>query len=238
VRLVEGHVAELAVEGGRVTGVVLAASGGSDVGGGPLAAGPASPAPSRPAGETLPAGTVVLAAGCWSGGVGGLAAEALPPVRPVKGQLLYLRGPADQPLCSRNVRGLEVYVVPRGDGRVVVGATVEEQGFDTTVTAGAVHDLLRAALELLPEVAELELAETVVGLRPGSPDNAPMLGPAGPDGLVVATGHYRNGILLTPVTADAIAELLASGRVPELIAPFGPERFAGGVAAGPGRTAP
>jgi glycine oxidase len=238
VRLVEGHVAELAVEGGRVTGVVLAASGGSDVGGGPLAAGPASPAPSRPAGETLPAGTVVLAAGCWSGGVGGLAAEALPPVRPVKGQLLYLRGPADQPLCSRNVRGLEVYVVPRGDGRVVVGATVEEQGFDTTVTAGAVHDLLRAALELLPEVAELELAETVVGLRPGSPDNAPMLGPAGPDGLVVATGHYRNGILLTPVTADAIAELLASGRVPELIAPFGPERFAGGVVAGPGRTAP
>jgi len=215
VRLVEGRVAELAVEGGRVTGVVLAASG-----------------------ERLAAGTVVLAAGCWSGGIGGLAAEALPPVRPVKGQLLYLRGPADQPLCSRNVRGLEVYVVPRGDGRVVVGATVEEQGFDTTVTAGAVHDLLRAALELLPEVAELELAETVVGLRPGSPDNAPMLGPAGPEGLVVATGHYRNGILLTPVTADAIAELLASGRVPELIAPFGPERFAGGVAAGPGRTAP
>ena len=215
VRLVEGRVAELAVEGGRVTGVVLAASG-----------------------ERLAAGTVVLAAGCWSGGIGGLAAQALPPVRPVKGQLLYLRGPADQPLCSRNVRGLEVYVVPRGDGRVVVGATVEEQGFDTTVTAGAVHDLLRAALELLPEVAELELAETVVGLRPGSPDNAPMLGPAGPDGLVVATGHYRNGILLTPVTADAIAELLASGRVPELIAPFGPERFAGGVAAGPGRTAP
>jgi glycine oxidase len=215
VRLVEGRVAELAVEGGQVTGAVLAASG-----------------------ERLAAGTVVLAAGCWSGGIGGLAAEALPPVRPVKGQLLYLRGPADQPLCSRNVRGLEVYVVPRGDGRVVVGATVEEQGFDTRVTAGAVHDLLRAALELLPEVAELELAETVVGLRPGSPDNAPMLGPAGPDGLVVATGHYRNGILLTPVTADAIAELLASGRVPELIAPFGPERFAGGVAAGPGRTAP
>jgi glycine oxidase len=215
VRLVEGRVAELAVEGGQVTGAVLAASG-----------------------ERLAAGTVVLAAGCWSGGIGGLAAQALPPVRPVKGQLLYLRGPADQPLCSRNVRGLEVYVVPRGDGRVVVGATVEEQGFDTTVTAGAVHDLLRAALELLPEVAELELAETVVGLRPGSPDNAPMLGPAGPDGLVVATGHYRNGILLTPVTAEAIAELLASGRVPELIAPFGPERFAGGVAAGPGRTAP
>jgi glycine oxidase len=206
VRLVSGRVAELSVDGDRVTGVVAG-------------------------GERVPSGVVVLAAGCWSGGVGGLAAEALPPVRPVKGQLLYLRGPAGQPLCSRNVRGLEVYVVPRGDGRVVVGATVEEQGFDTTMTAGAVHDLLRAALELLPDAAELELAETVVGLRPGSPDNAPMLGPAGPDGLVVATGHYRNGILLTPVTADAIAELLATGRVPEAIAPFGPGRFA----AAPGR---
>jgi glycine oxidase len=207
VRLVADRVAQLAVDEDRVTGVVLAG------------------------GERLAAGTVVLAAGCWSGGLGGLAAEALPPVRPVKGQLLYLRGPAEAPLCSRNVRGLEVYVVPRGDGRVVVGATVEEQGFDTTMTAGAVHDLLRAALELLPEAAELELAETVVGLRPGSPDNAPMLGPAGPDGLVAATGHYRNGILLTPVTADAIAELLATGRVPEAIAPFGPGRFA----AAPGR---
>jgi len=202
VRLVAGRVAELAGDGDRVTGVVLTG------------------------GEGLAAGTVVLAAGCWSGGVGGVPAEALPPVRPVKGQLLYLRGPAAQPLCSRNVRGLEVYVVPRGDGRVVVGATVEEQGYDTTVTAGAVHDLLRGALELLPDVAELEVLETVVGLRPGSPDNAPMLGPAGPEGLVVATGHYRNGILLTPVTADAVAELLATGRVPELIAPFAPERFA------------
>jgi glycine oxidase len=205
VRLVQGRVAELATRGDRVTGVVL------------------------DNGETLSAGTVVLAAGCWSGGLGGLAAEVLPPVRPVKGQLLYLRGPADQPLCSGNVRGLEVYVVPRGDGRVVVGATVEEQGFDTRVTAGAVHDLLRAAMELLPDVAELELVETVVGLRPGSPDNAPMLGPAGPEGLVVATGHYRNGILLTPVTADAVAELLATGQVPELIAPFGPQRFAAQV---------
>jgi glycine oxidase len=207
VRMVAGRVAELAAEGDRVTGVVL------------------------DGGERLAAATVVLAAGCWSGGIGGVAAEALPPVRPVKGQLLYLRGPAAEPLCSRNVRGLEVYVVPRGDGRVVVGATVEEQGFDTRVTAGAVHDLLRAALELLPDVAELELLETVCGLRPGSPDNAPMIGPAGPEGLVVATGHYRNGILLTPVTADAVAELLATGRVPEAIAPFAPGRFAGGVPA-------
>jgi glycine oxidase len=207
VRMVSGRVAELAAEGDRVTGVVLAD------------------------GERLAAATVVLAAGCWSGGLGGVAAEALPPVRPVKGQLLYLRGPASEPLCSRNVRGLEVYLVPRGDGRVVVGATVEEQGFDTRVTAGAVHNLLRAALELLPDAAELELLETVCGLRPGSPDNAPMIGPAGPEGLVVATGHYRNGILLTPVTADAVAELLATGRVPEAIAAFAPGRFAGGVPA-------
>jgi glycine oxidase len=216
VRLLEGRVAELATDGDRVTGVVLAG------------------------GARLPAEAVVLAAGCWSGGLGGLAAEALPPVRPVKGQLLYLRGSAEEPLCSRNVRGLEVYVVPRGDGRVVVGATVEEQGFDTRVTAAAVHDLLRAALELLPDVAELELTETVVGLRPGSPDNAPMLGPAGPQGLVVATGHYRNGILLTPVTADAVAELLATGRVPDLIAPFTPGRFPGGgpARAGTDRVAP
>jgi glycine oxidase len=229
VRLVPDRVTELAVEADRVTGVVLA--GGGRSGGEPA---PPADGPRR----SLAAGTVVLAAGCWSGGLGGVAAEALPPVRPVKGQLLYLRGPADEPLCSRNVRGLEVYVVPRGDGRVVVGATVEEQGFDTRMTAGAVHDLLRAAMELLPDVAELELLETVAGLRPGSPDNAPMLGPAGPEGLVVATGHYRNGILLTPVTADAIAELLATGQVPELIAPFGPGRFPGGVPIGASRSAP
>jgi glycine oxidase len=205
-----GRAAELLVDGERVTGVTLAG------------------------GASLPAGTVVLAAGCWSRDLGGLAAELLPPVRPVKGQLLHLRGPAADPLCRRNVRGLEVYVVPRADGRVVVGATVEEQGFDARVTAGAVHDLLRAALELLPDVAELELAETVAGLRPGSPDNAPLLGPAGVDGLVVATGHYRNGILLAPVTADAVAELLVSGRVPAAIAAFRPDRRAaagGGAAA-------
>jgi glycine oxidase len=210
VRLLLGRAAELLVDGERVTGVTLAG------------------------GASLPAGTVVLAAGCWSRDLGGLAAELLPPVRPVKGQLLHLRGPAADPLCRRNVRGLEVYVVPRADGRVVVGATVEEQGFDARVTAGAVHDLLRAALELLPDVAELELAETVAGLRPGSPDNAPLLGPAGVDGLVVATGHYRNGILLAPVTADAVAELLVSGRVPATIAAFRPDRRAaagGGAAA-------
>jgi glycine oxidase len=206
VALLAGRAAELLVDGERVVGVRLAG------------------------GERLAGGTVVLAAGCWSGGLRGLAPGLLPGVRPVKGQLLHLRGPASEPLCQRNLRGLEVYVVPRADGRVVVGATVEEQGFDTRVTAGAVHDLLRAALELLPDVAELELVETVAGLRPGSPDNAPLLGPAGQDGLVVATGHYRNGILLTPVTAASVAELLATGKAPEVIAPFSPGRFAAGAA--------
>jgi glycine oxidase len=206
VRLLADRATRLRLDGERVTGVTVAG------------------------GASLAAATVVLAAGCWSRQLGGLAAELLPPVRPVKGQLLHLRGAAADPLCRRNVRGLEVYVVPRADGRVVVGATVEEQGFDTRVTAGAVHDLLRAALELLPDVAELELVETVAGLRPGSPDNAPLLGPAGVDGLVVATGHYRNGILLAPVTAEAVAELLATGQVPEAIAPFSPARLQAGTA--------
>jgi glycine oxidase len=228
VRLVAGRVAELAVEGDRVTGVVLAGDPAPAPGGAAVAGG-----------GRLAAGTVVLAAGCWSRDLGGLAAELLPPVRPVKGQLLHLRGPAADPLCRRNVRGLEVYVVPRADGRVVVGATVEEQGFDARVTAGAVHDLLRAAFELLPDAAELALVETVAGLRPGSPDNAPLLGLAGVDGLVVATGHYRNGILLAPVTADAVAELLATGRVPAAIAPFRPDRHAtAGAGAATARSAP
>ncbi len=214
VRRRSGRVAAVRVSGDRTRGVVLAG------------------------GEPLEARTVVLAAGCWTSTLGGLPPGLLPPVRPVKGQLLHLRGPGDTPLCQRNVRGLDVYVVPRGDGRVVVGATVEEQGFDTTVTAGAVHDLLRAALELLPEVSELELTEAVAGLRPGSPDNAPLLGPSALDGLVIASGHYRNGVLLTPVTADGIAALLASGRVPESLAPFSPCRFAPAGVAPAGAVAP
>jgi glycine oxidase len=177
-------------------------------------------------GETISAGVVVLAAGCWSGRLDGLPPDALPPVRPVKGQLLHLRGSTDLPLAGRNIRGLDCYVVPRSDGRVVVGATVEEQGFDTTVTAGAVFTLLRDAYELLPGIIELELVETAVGLRPGSPDNAPLLGRTTVDGLVLATGHYRNGILLTPVTAEAITRLLIDDKTPALIAPFSPERFA------------
>ncbi|MFN2557601.1 MAG: glycine oxidase ThiO [Nitriliruptorales bacterium] len=175
-------------------------------------------------GETVVCEVAVLAAGAWSGRIEGLPPGSIP-VRPVKGQLLHLRGPSTYPLANGNIRGLDVYIAPRGDGRVVVGATVEERGFDTTVTAGGVLELLRGAFELLPGITELALIETVAGLRPGTPDNAPLIGPGPLEGLVLATGHYRNGILLTPVTADAVSDYLSSGRLPEHVQPFSPRRF-------------
>lgn len=178
--------------------------------------------------DGVDAARVVVAAGAWSGAVAGMAAP--PPVRPVKGQILRLRfDPADPPLTHtvRAVaRGRGVYLVPRTSGELVVGATVEDQGFDTTITAGAVHDLLGAAIDVVPEVAELELVETLARSRPGSPDNAPLIGPVDADGRVVlATGHYRNGILLAPVTADVVVELLTTGTIPSVAAPFVPSRF-------------
>lgn len=171
-------------------------------------------------GELEAGDAVVVAAGCWSGGLG--VPEA---VRPVKGQILRLRGPAGNLVTTHNVRGMDVYLVSRRDGEVVVGATVEDRGFDTTVTGGAVFELLRAALELVPDVSELALVESSAGLRPGTPDNAPLLGSTGVDGVVVATGHYRNGVLLAPVTAGSMVELLATGETPAVIAPFSPRRF-------------
>ncbi|AUG76766.1 glycine oxidase [Kitasatospora sp. MMS16-BH015] len=212
VRLHRAEAAELLVTGGRATGVRLAD------------------------GSTLTAGQLVLAAGCRSHLLAGLPAGVLPPVRPVKGQVLRLRiPPAYAPFLSRNlravVRGQHIYLVPRADGELVIGATSEEQGFDTTVTAGGVYELLRDAHELVPGLTELPLVETGAGLRPGSPDNAPLLGPTALPGLTAATGHYRNGVLLTPVTADLIAEQLATGRTPELALPFSPARFSSPEAA-------
>jgi glycine oxidase len=177
-------------------------------------------------GRELQARHVVLATGWWSGRTAWLTESARPPVRPVKGQILELRGPADEPLCERVVATEWVYVVPRGDGRVVVGATVEERGADLTVTAGGVHELLRETYRVLPDVEELELIDAVAGLRPGTPDNAPMIGPGEVDGLVLATGHYRNGILLAPITGDAVAALLEGDEPPEPARHFGVERFA------------
>jgi glycine oxidase len=176
-------------------------------------------------GRLVEGARVVLCAGCWSGGLGGVAPETLPPVRPVKGQLLLLRGPVDPALIERTVRGLEVYLVPRSDGRLLCGATVEERGEDSTPTVGATLELLRAAYELVPGITEAELLEIVVGLRPGSPDNAPLIGPSSIEGLAIAAGHFRNGILLAPVTADAIAQLLTTGALPEGLESFDPARF-------------
>jgi glycine oxidase len=168
---------------------------------------------------------VVLATGCWSGTASWLPPEARPAVRPIKGQILTLRGPSADPVCERIVGTEWVYVVPRDDGRVVLGATVEERGFELTVTAGGVHELLREAYRVLPEIAELELTEAIAGLRPGTPDNAPLIGPGALDGLILATGHFRNGILLVPITADAVAALLAGDEPPPAAVPMGPRRL-------------
>lgn len=179
VPLVPARVSELLRDGDRVTGVRLEP--------------PASP------GE-IPAERVVLAAGSWSGELANV------PVRPVKGQIMRLR--SAQPLLGRCVRGLvhgtPVYLVPRGDGELVVGGTQEELGFDTRVTAGGLYELLRDARELVPGVTELEVADVVAGLRPGTPDNLPIIGPSGTPGLTLATGHFRGGVLLTPVTAAIV----------------------------------
>ncbi|MFE2557522.1 glycine oxidase ThiO [Streptomyces sp. NPDC059352] len=181
-------------------------------------------------GEELTADQVVLAAGSLSGRLAGVPEEVLPPVRPVKGQVLRLRVPsAYAPFLSRTVRavvrGSHVYLVPRENGELVVGATSEELGWDTTVTAGGVYELLRDAHELVPGITELPLTETRAGLRPASPDNAPLLGPTALPGLHLATGHYRNGVLLTPVTGDVMAEVLTTGTLPDEARPFTPRRF-------------
>ncbi|GAA2045533.1 glycine oxidase ThiO [Catenulispora yoronensis] len=204
--LVRARAAELTVAGGRAVGVVL-----ED-------------------GTAIAAGQVVLAAGCWSGQLRGIPPEALPPVRPVKGQILRLAVPeVYKPFLTHTVRGVvrsnHAYLVPRAHGELVLGATTEEQDYDTSVTAGGVYELLRDARALVPGITELPLLETRAALRPGSPDNAPLIGPTALPGLLAATGHYRHGVLLTPATAEAMAEILATGSVPDLAEPFSPLRF-------------
>jgi glycine oxidase len=170
---------------------------------------------------------VVLAAGAWSRLVQGLPIEALPPVRPIKGQMLALAMDPAAPLLRYVVWAPRIYFVPRSHGRLVIGGTVEERGFDARLTAGGMLALLEAAWRAIPAIEELAIEETWVGFRPGSPDDAPILGPGAIDGLVIATGHHRNGILLAPITALTISDYLLTGSLAETIRPFGHKRFAG-----------
>jgi glycine oxidase len=176
-------------------------------------------------GTTVSADIVVLAAGAWSRGIAGLPPDRRPPVRPVKGQMLALRMDAAAPLLNHVLWAPGAYLVPRRDGRLIVGGTVEEKGFDETVTAGGVMALLDAAWRAIPAIEELPIDEIWVGHRPGSRDDAPILGPGPLEGLFYATGHHRNGILLAPVTADAMARLILDDVVDAAIRPFGLERF-------------
>ncbi len=186
-------------------------------------------------GHLVDAPVVVLSTGAERGHIAGLDETLLPPVRPVKGQIARLRMTSGDPLLTRTVdaivEGRHVYLVPRGDGRIVAGATVEERGSDLTVTAGACADILRDALSVVPALDEAEFVELIARHRPGTPDNAPIMGPTPLEGLLVATGHYRNGILLAPVTADAMTHLIIEGALPAYAAPFSPARFVSPLAA-------
>ncbi len=181
-------------------------------------------------GEKHKGDIIVLSAGCESAQIQGLPDAIRPPVRPVKGQMLALQ--MEEGITVKNVirtvrarYPTSVYLVPRTDGRLIVGATSEEMGFDTRLTAGGVFELLRGAWEAVPGVYELPLLETWAGLRPGSRDNAPILGETPIESLIYATGHYRNGILLTPITAYEISKLILTGETSETIVPFRLDRF-------------
>ena len=181
-------------------------------------------------GEKQNGDAIVLSAGCESAQIQGLPDAIRPPVRPVKGQMLALQMEAGITVNNviRTVRArypTSVYLVPRTDGRLIIGATSEEMGFDTRLTAGGVFELLRGAWEAVPGIYELPLLETWTGLRPGSRDNAPILGETPIENLIYATGHYRNGILLTPITAYEIAKLILTGETSESIVPFRLDRF-------------
>ncbi|TDD30913.1 glycine oxidase ThiO [Actinomadura sp. KC06] len=202
--LVTDAVTGVVTAGGRATGVRLRSGG------------------------TVSGDRVVLAAGCWTHRLGGLPPGAVPEIRPVKGQILRLR--SDLPFLTRTTRGVvagtSVYLVPRLDGELVIGATYEDVGDDTAVTAGGVQDLLGRATAVLPGATALEFAEASTGQRPAAPDGLPVLGETAVPGLLLCTGHFRIGVQLTPATADALVALLTTGELPESAEPFSPSRFA------------
>ena len=176
-------------------------------------------------GETLAAGAVLVAAGAHCGQLEGLPPDARVPVRPVKGQVLRLRDPQGPGLVDRTIRTADAYIVPRADGRYVLGATMEERGFDTAATAGGVFELLRDVSEVLPGVLELEIEELLAGLRPATPDNVPAIGAGALEGLFWATGHHRNGILLSGLTGELAAAVLGGEELPAWADPAGARRF-------------
>lgn len=183
-----------------------------------------TPAVVTETGDTIEGRCVVLAAGAWSRDVDGLSPEARPPVRPVKGQMLELR--TERPFGLRHVvRGPHAYLAPKSDGRMLVGATSEERGFDTDVTAGGLYKVLEGAWEIVPGIYDLPVTDTWAGLRPGSRDHAPLLGASAEPGVLFATGHFRHGILLAPITAQEMARLVLTGETSDWIAPFSPQRF-------------
>jgi glycine oxidase len=198
--VVHERVRGLVVSGSRVTGVTL-----SD-------------------GSVVSANAVVVAAGVEVARLE-MPEAARVPVRPVKGQVLRLRDPAGPGLVDRTIRGEHAYFVPRGDGAYVLGATMEERGWDTSPTAGGVYELLRDLSEIIPGVLELDIEDLTAGLRPATPDNLPAIGRGALDGLIWATGHFRNGILLTPVTAELVASALSGDALPEWAAAADPLRF-------------
>ncbi len=210
-RIIPQPVTEVGCAGGRASGAVLAD------------------------GSAVTAAQIVLAAGWQSATLPGLPSGIAPPVRPVKGQIIRLRGSTEgfaggpAGLLRRTVRGIvhgsSIYLVPRDSGELVIGATQEDLGPDTTVTAGGIWELLRDARTLVPGITELEFADAIAGLRPGTPDNAPLIGPSELPGLVLATGHFRAGVLLAPVTADTVTHFLTTGVADPLWQAFRPGRF-------------
>lgn len=174
-------------------------------------------------GEKIAAKHVIVAAGCFSGGIGWLARYA--PTHPVRGQMLALRSNGLNLL--RVVRSEKGYLVPRRDGRIIAGSTLENAGFEKCVTPGGLQQILGGVLELVPGLAGAEVVETWAGLRPGTPDGLPILGPTDIEGLAVATGHHRNGILLTPVTTKLLRDWIIRGKVSMDVEAFSPLRFAG-----------
>lgn len=175
--------------------------------------------------EQMEADLCVMAAGAWSSQIDGLSDEDRMPIRPVKGQALSV-ALSDPPEIEHVVRGPSTYCVPKQDGRMVIGSTMEEEGYDKRSTAGGVLDLLHKAYEILPFIYENELLETWANVRPASRDSLPVIGPSRrTENLVFATGHYRNGILLTPITIQLLSQWIQDREVPELMEPFLPHRY-------------